>query len=132
VVVVDDGHDGEEFGFAAGFESEAVLASEGEDFFYDVALLVDLDGVYTAVFAVKIVVGDGFGERLGDFADAVPEDVGEPNEDWQTDVTFAEFVDEFFEVYGVVGALGRVHGDVAGGVDREVSLSPVTDAVDFG
>jgi hypothetical protein len=66
--VVGDGEDGEEFGFRAGFETEFVGAAVAENFFDDLALLVDLDGIYAAVGALIAVLADGAFEGLVDFA----------------------------------------------------------------
>ena len=66
VVVVDEGHDGQQLGLGAGFEAEAVGLAEVEDFLDDVALLVDLDRVDAAVVAFVIVLADGVVEGLVD------------------------------------------------------------------
>ena len=54
VVVFDQGHDRQQFGLGAGFQAEAVGLAELEDFLDDVALLIDLDRIDAAVFALVI------------------------------------------------------------------------------
>ena len=68
-------------------------------------------------------------EGVGDLADAVAEDVGEPEQDRELDAAVLELVDQVLEVDGRVRVLVRVDGDVAELVDPEVALAPVADAV---
>jgi hypothetical protein len=132
VVVVDDRHDGEQLGLAAGFEAEAELFAEVVDLFDHVPLLVDLDGVDAAVAAVVVVVANGVLERLVQPLHTVLQDVGEADEAGELDVALAQLVDELFEVDVLLRVLPRVDGDVAVVVDAEVTLAPVGDAVDLG
>src|SRR5207253_8708130 len=98
-------------------------------FLHHVPLLVHLDRVDAAVLAGVAVLGHGRLERLGDLADAVPQDVGEPQEDGELNAAELELIDEVFQVDGVVGPLVGVDGDVAAGVDSEIALPPAVDAV---
>ena len=63
VGAVGHGQHGQEFRLGARFEAEAERLAEVEDLLHDVALLVDLDGVDAAVFALVAVLGDGGLER---------------------------------------------------------------------
>src|SRR5205085_53411 len=53
----------------------------------------------------------------------------EADEDGDVVVLLAQLIDEELEVDGLFGPLVRVDGDVAEGVDAEVLLAPVADAV---
>src|SRR5439155_1040832 len=118
-------------GLGAGFEAEVVGLAEVEDFLDDVALLVDLDRVDAAVSALVVELVDGALEGGVDLADAVTEDVGEAEENGKLDAARLQLIDEFFEVDGLVGPLVRMHRDVAGLADGEVSLAPLPNAIGF-
>ena len=92
-------------------------------------LLVHLDRVNAAVLALIVVLAVGVLKRLVNLADAVAENVGETEQNWQLDAAGLELIDEFLQIDGVAGALVGVDGDVTGLVNAEVALAPVANAV---
>ena len=128
-VALRQGEDGHQLGLAAGLEAEVERLAEVEDLLDDLALLVHLDRVDAAVAVLVLGLLDGVLERLVQLADAVPEDVGEAEEDRQLDAARLELVDQLLEIDVALAPLGRMDLEVAGLVDREVALAPVADAV---
>ena len=72
------------------------------DFFDDLALLVDLDGVDAAVAALVLVLGDGGLEGGVNVAQAMFQDVGEPNQHRKADAAELQAIDQFLQVDGLV------------------------------
>src|SRR5262249_42333263 len=105
------------------------LLAEVTDFLDDVPLLIDLDRVDAAVFALIVELAHGGLEGVVDLADAMPQNVGEAKEDRQLDAARLELFDQVEQVNRLIGTLGRVYGDVAGLVDGKVTFAPVSDAV---
>ena len=131
-VVVGLRRDGQELGLRAGLEAEPVLAAEIEHFLDDLPLLVDLDRVDAHVAAFVLVLRDGRLEGVVDVADAVPEDVAEPDEHGQLDAAQHQMIGELLEVDRLGGVLGRMDQHVTRGRDGEVALPPAVDFVEFG
>ncbi len=131
VVAVGQGEHGEQLGLGPGFQAEVVGFAEIEDLLDDVPLLVDLDGINAAVGALVGVFRDGCLKRLVDFADAVPQDIGEAKQNRQLDAALLELVDQVFEVDGLLGAFVGMNGDMTPVVDAEVAFAPVANLVDF-
>ena len=71
-------------------------------------------------------------EGVVDLADAVPEDVGEAEQDRQLMPRSCELIDQFLQVDRAQRILGRVDVDVAVVADREVALAPALDFVELG
>ena len=109
---VGQGQHGQQLGLGAGLEPEVERLAEVEDLLDDVPLLVHLDRIDAAVAALVLVLADGGAEGVVDLADAMPEDVGEAEQDRQLDAAGLELVDQLLEVDRLVGALVRVDGDV--------------------
>src|SRR5262249_8822842 len=128
---VGQGQHREQLGLAAGLDPEVVGLAEGEDLLDDLALLVDLDGVDADVTAPVLVLLDGLLEGLVEFADAVPQHVGEAQQDRQLDAARLQLIDQVLEIDVTVGPLGRMHEQMAGPTDLEVALAPVSHALDF-
>ena len=126
---VGHGQDGQQFGLGAGFEPEVERLAEIEDLLDDVPLLVDLDRIDAAVFALVVEFADGRLEGVVNLADAMAEDVGEAEQDRQLNAACLQLIDQVLQVDGLFGALVRVDGDMAIVVDAEVSFAPVANAV---
>ncbi len=92
-------------------------------------LLVDLDRVDAAILPLEIVVSDGVLERLVELADAMPEDVGEADQQRRLNVALAEFINELFEVDMKRWILCGMNGDVALLAHREIALAPLLNPV---
>src|SRR5262249_58998263 len=103
--------------------------AEVEDLFHDVALLVDLDGIDAAVAALELELLHGAAEGVVDLADAMTENVGEPQEDRQLDSARLQLIDQLFEVDRLVGALVGLDDDVARLIDAEITFAPIADAI---
>ncbi len=59
----------------------------------------------------------------------MPQDVGEAQQDGQLNAAGLKFINQVLEVDGLILALGGMNGDVAVGIDAEVTFAPVPDAV---
>ena len=130
-VVVRLGHDGQQLGLGAGLEAEPVLASEVEDLLDDVALLVHLDRIDADVASFVAVLVDGGLEGVVDVAEAMPQDVGEPQEHRQGDAAQLQMVGELLQVDRARRVFRRVRENVAVLRDREVALAPTIHLVEF-
>ena len=131
-VVVRLGRHRQQLRLGAGLEAEAVLAAEIEHFLDDLPLLVHLDRVDADVAALVLVLGDRGLEGVVDVADAVAEDVAEPDEHRQLDAAQQQVVGELLQVDGARRVLGRVDEHMPGRGDREVALTPPLDLVELG
>jgi hypothetical protein len=58
LLVIQHGHDGEQLGLAAGFQSVVIGPTVFDDLFDDVAILVDLDRIDASVVALVAVLCD--------------------------------------------------------------------------
>ena len=75
---------------------------------------------------------DGGLEGVVDVADAVPEDVAEPDENGQLDPAKQEVVGQLLQVDGPCRVLRRMDQDVPRLGDRKVTLPPPLDLVQLG
>ena len=130
-VVVGHRHDGQQLGLAAGFQPEPKGLAEPQDFFDDLALLVDLDGINAAVAAVVFVFGNRAGESVVDFAQAVLQDAREANQDRQIDAAQLQAIDELLEIQESLRIAGRMNQHVARFGDGKITLTPTRDFVQF-
>ena len=87
-------------GLLPGLQAEIERLAEVEDLLDDVPLLIDLDRVDAAVLAAVAVLLNRSLKGGVNLADAVAEDVGEPQEDRKLDAAGLELVDQFFQVDG--------------------------------
>ena len=131
-VVVRRGGDGKQLRLGAGLQPEAVLAAEIEHFLDHLALLVDLDRIDADVAPLVLVLRDRGPEGVMDVADAVAQDVAEPDEHRQLDPAEQEVIGELLEVDRARRILRRVHEHVTGRGDRKIALSPPLHLVELG
>src|SRR5205823_1663030 len=135
--VADDRHlqpvglsqDHQQLGFRSRLQAEVERTPEIEKLFDHVPLLVHFDRVNAAVRAFVVVLLNGQTKCLVDFADTMAEDVGEAKEDRQLNAAGLKLVDKLLQVDSLLGILGGVNRDVAGGVDAEVAFAPVLNPV---
>jgi hypothetical protein len=127
--LVLEGEAGEQFGFGPDFEAELVGLSRVEDFLYDFTQLVDFDGEDTAVGAAEVEFGDGLAESLVNVFDAVSEDILEPDQKGEAEVTAAGFFDDIVEVDGCAAGLEGAGDDLAFLVYVKVLGPPPVDIV---
>ena len=125
------GEHGQQLGLRAGLESEMVRLAEIEDLLDDVPLLIDLDRVDAAIIALVVVFANGRAEGVVDLADAMAEDVRKTQQNRQLDAALLELIDQFLEVDRLAGILVGMNGHVPLGIDPEIILAPVANAVRF-
>ena len=110
-----------------------VFAAVAGDFLDDFLLLIDLDGVDAAIDALVFGFLDGGVEAFVEFVDAPAEEVAEAEEDGELCAAFAEAAGDLDEADGFGGvAVFEVHDDLAFGVDVEVAMAPLANAVHVG
>src|SRR5581483_2274128 len=98
----------------------------------DRPVLVDLDRVDALVGALEAVVVDRALEALVEELDAGAEDVIEADEERRGDPAPHELFHELLEIDRALPLAGGRDGHVPLVVDREVSETPVADAVELG
>ena len=125
------GEHGQELGLRAGLDPEMVGLAKIEDLLDDMPLLVHLDRVDAAITPLVLVLADGGAEGVVDLADAMAEDVREAKQDRQLDAALLELIDQFLEVDRLAGVLVGMNRHVPLGIDPEVVLAPVANAVRF-
>ena len=123
-LVVGERHHGQQFRLRAGFQAEVVRPAEFEDFFDDLALLVDLDRINAAIVALVAVLLDGVLKCAVNFAQAMLQDFAEADEDGQVDAAQHQLVDQFFQIDAARGFFARVHPEVPVVADGEIALPP--------
>src|SRR5262249_47824076 len=111
--------DGKQFRLGTCFQAEIKWLAEIENFLNDVALLVDLDGIHTAVFALIAKLSNGVFEGLVDLAHPVAEDVGKAQQDRQLDAAGLDLIDQLLQVNGAILTLVGMNGDVAERIDAK-------------
>ena len=130
-LVVGQRHDRQELRLGARFETEPVGPAEIEHFLDDLPLLVDLDRVDAAIGALVLVLRDRRLEGRMNFAEPVPQDVGEPDEHRKADAAELQPIDQLLEVDGLRRILGRMDLHVTRGVHREVAVPPARHLVEL-
>ena len=131
IATIHQAEHGQQFRLAAGLEAKMKGFAVVEDFLHYLPLLVDLDGIDTAVAAAEFVFLDGLTESTLHFGDAMAEDIVETDQDGQLDITGLQLLDQFHQVDGCLRVFGRHDRHVAGLVDTEVPFAPLADAVGF-
>ncbi len=131
-VVIRLGHDGQELRLGAGLETEPVLAAEVEHFLDHLPLLVHFDRINADVFAVVLVLRDRGAEGVVDVANAVAQDVAEPEEHREPDPAQQQVVGQLLQIDGPGRILRRMHEHVPGRRDREVAFTPAVHLVEIG
>ncbi len=99
--IADDGgfvirhrHDGHQFGLRAGFQTETVGLAEFQHLFHHLPLLVHLDGINATIPAIVFVLADGGFESAVNLAQPMFQDIGEADQDWETDAPEDKGVDQ--------------------------------------
>ena len=92
-------------------------------------LLVHLDRVNAAILALVVELPNGVLKGLVDLADAMAQNIGEPNQDGQLNAAGLELVYQPLQVDGLLRVLVGMDRDVAELVDAKIALAPVLDAV---
>ena len=125
------GEHGQQLGLRAGLDPEMVRLAKIEDLLDDVPLLVDLDRINAAIAPLIIVLANGRAEGIVDLADAMAEDVREPQQDRQLNAALLELIDQLLQVDRLAGILVGMNRHVPLGIDPEIILAPVANAVRF-
>src|ERR1019366_8759128 len=131
LAAVGQGEHREQLRLGPRFKTEAVGPAEIEDLFDDMALLIHLDRIDADVLALVAVLVDGILKRLGNFADAMTQNIGEAQQDRQLDAALLQLIDELFQVDGLLGAFVGMDRDMAFFVYAEIAFAPVLDLVDI-
>ena len=79
-----------------------------------------------------LVLRDGGAEGVVDVADAVAEDVAEPDEHRQPDAAQQQVIGQLLQIDRPRRILRRMHEHVPGRRDREVALAPAVHLVEIG
>ena len=127
--VLVHGERGDQFRFAASFETEMKLLAGIDDLFDHFAQLIDLDRENAAILRAVIEFADRGLKRAIDRFDAVPKQILEPNDERKTEAASARFVYDFEDVDLAADFLQRRDDDVSLFVDREISTTPAIDIV---
>lgn len=131
--VVHVGEGSDELGFATGFEAVVIFAAVAGDFLDDFLLLIDLDGIDAAIDALVFGFFDGGVEAFVQLIDAPAEEVAEAEKDGELGAAFAEAAGDLDKADGFGGvAILEVDDDFAFGVDVEVAMAPLADAIHLG
>ena len=120
---------GQQLGLAARFQPVLLRPAEPQDFFHDLALLVDLDRIQAAVLPAIIMLSDRLRKRVADGHQPVLENVGETQQHGRLDSPGDEPIDKQLQVDGAVGRPGRMNRDVARRVHRKIAISPAGDVI---
>src|SRR6478752_308942 len=137
VAVADDqpadllhrGERDQKLGLGTRFEAEVPLPATRDYFFYQVALLVDLDREHAAIHARVLVLCDRFLERFVDQLDAVTYDVGEANQQWQLEPARFQILCQLEQVDGLALLGAGRDLDVPARVHVKVWRTPALDLV---
>ena len=120
---------GNEFGFAAGFETMMEFASETGDLLHDLLLLIDLDRINTAVLSLKTGLFDRFRKGRMQQTDLSVEDIAQTEQHRHVHAAFLDALDDLHQTDcgSVLAESGN--GQLAFGIDIEITCAPVADAV---
>ncbi len=122
---------GEKLGLAAALDAEMPRLTRIQNLLHNLAELVDLDREDAAIFCTIAHLTDRIREGLVDRLYAIAQEVVKAHDQRESEFALAGFSDHFHEVDLLIIAL-RINGDVAGGIDAEVSAAPALDIVEFG
>ena len=118
-----------QLGLGAGFETEVVVLAGVEDFFDDLAQLVDLDGEHPAVFAFVSLFCDGFAEGLVELDHAVAQQILEAHDQRRLQAHVEGLADNVHHAHAAAVAQ-RLDGDLPVGFDLVVAGAPAFEAVE--
>ena len=121
---------GDQLGLGAGLETVVVLLAELRDLLDDLALLVDLDRIDAAVFALVALFLDGLGEGLVDLGDAMAEGVLQADDEGGLEAHAFGLLDHVHEPdVTVIGQ--RLHLHEPPGIHGEVVGAPALETIVF-
>ena len=109
-----------------------IIAPEVKHFLDDLALLVHLDRVDTAVTALIAVLTNGKVKGLVQLAQPMFDDVGEADQNRQGDAAPLECVDQLFQIDAAGGFFGWMNKKVAILSYGEIALAPARYVIEFG
>ena len=129
-LMVGHGADGgDEFGFAAGFETVMEFASETGDLLHDLLLLIDLDRINAAVLSLKTGLLDRFRKGGMQQPDLGVEDIAQAEQHGHVHAAFLDALDNFHQADCGTVLAESGNGQLAFGIDIEITCAPVADAV---
>ncbi len=130
VALVEAQH-GLELRLAAALETHAVGSAELDDLLHHVPLLVHLYRVDRGVGALVAEFLDGVAELGGERLDPGAEDVGEAEQQRETDALGMEVHGQVVKVEPALPVGVRVNGDVPLGIHPEIAQSPPAHVVEL-
>ncbi len=122
---------GQQLRLGAGFQPEMERLAEIEDLLDDLPLLIHLDRIDAAILSLVFILANGRLEGVLDLADAMAEDIREPQQDRQLNAALLELIDQLFQVDRLARDLVGMNRDVPGSIDTEIAFPPVTNAISF-
>ena len=121
----------EQLGLAPGLEAHPASRSGLNDFFYEVALLVDLDRIHRAVMSGVFVLLHRALEGVAELRQAAFEDVREADQQRCAQVASLETADEIQQIDARSRRAARLHHDVSLRVHVEIAAAPARDVVEL-
>ena len=128
---IEQGEGDQQFGLAAGFESHLLWSAELDQFFDDVALLIDLDRVDASKGPPVVDLLDRLAEAATQSPHAAVEDVVEADQQRSAHTALPQVLDQLQQIDAPLVAGPRADGYVARIVDREKPRSPIQDVVEI-
>src|SRR4029453_4591638 len=122
--VLVHGERGDQFRFAARFETKMKRLTRIDDFLNHFAQLVDLDRKNAPIFVAITELRNRLLKDPVNRFDPVPEQILESDYERKTEVTRARFIHDLEKVDGTAVILQRLRLDVARTIDRKVTIAP--------
>ena len=127
------GQRGDQFGLGPGLESMVIGGAERDHVMDRLLLLVDFDREDAAIDILVGVIRDRLLKRLVDQADAVAQQVAEPQQQRQAHAAVVQAVNDVREIDADrAGGIFQVDGREAVVRNRKVTLAPSADPIQFG
>ena len=128
-VVIGQRHHSQQFRLRTRFEAEFIGLAELQHLFHNLALLIHLDGVNTAVPAVIFVLPDRHIEGVVQFAQAVLQNLCKAHQNRKVDAPQNQRIDQLLQIDRAVRLFLGVHEQLPAVADRKISLAPARNVV---
>ena len=120
----------EKLGLTAALDAEMPWLAGIQNLFHNLAKLVDFDREDAAVFCTVAHLTDRIREGLVDCLYSITQEVVKAHDERKSELALPSFSNHLHEV-DLLSITLRINGDVAGGIDAEVSAAPALDIVEF-
>ncbi len=124
-------HHGQQLRLAASLQAELIRLAELQHLFDHLPLLVHLDRVNAAVVSLVLLLGHRRLKGAVNFAQAMLQNIGEANQNWQIDAAQLQPIDQLLQIDRPLRILGGVHANVPIAVHRKVAIPPPRHFVQF-